>query len=89
MLNISSLPQNPKAIDAQKLVNEHGAFLTVYDVMELLKVSRPVVDRMLKTGKLPAARFGGRQYRIRTDDFAKWWDREVKQEQRNILKGLL
>jgi excisionase family DNA binding protein len=51
-------------------------------------VSRFVVDRMLKTGQLPAAKLGG-QYRVRTDDFLKWWDNQVKQEQKNILKNLV
>ena len=46
------------------------------------------VDRMLKTGQLPAAKLGG-QYRVRTDDFLKWWDNQVKQEQKNILKNLV
>lgn len=65
-----------------------GMFLTVADMADLLKVSRFVIDRMLKNGRLPAAKLGG-QYRVRTDDFLKWWDNEVKQEQKNILKGCL
>ena len=68
--------------------SQHGAFLTVTDLTEILKVSRFVVDRMLKTGQLPAAKLGG-QYRVRTDDFLKWWDNQVKQEQRNKLKNLV
>ena len=68
--------------------SQRGAFLTVTDLTEILKVSRFVVDRMLKTGQLPAAKLGG-QYRIRTDDFLKWWDNQVKQEQKNILKNLV
>ena len=48
--------------------SEYGAFLTVSDMAELLKVSRFVIDRMLKTGRLPAAKLGG-QYRVRTEDF--------------------
>lgn len=67
---------------------DHGSFLTVKDLTEILKVSRYVVDRMLKTGQLPAAKLGG-QYRVRTDDFVKWWDRQVKEEQRGILKNLI
>ena len=39
--------------------SEYGAFLTVSDMAELLKVSRFVIDRMLKTGRLPAAKLGG------------------------------
>jgi DNA replication protein DnaC len=47
-----------------------------------------IYDRVLKTGQLPAAKLGG-QYRVRTDDFLKWWDNQVKQEQKNILKNLV
>ena len=43
---------------------------------------------MLKTGRLPAAKLGG-QYRVRTEDFFKWWEKGVKQEQKNIFEGLL
>ena len=68
--------------------SEYGAFLTVSDLANLLKVSRFVIDRMLKTRQLPAAKVGG-QYRVRTDDFLKWWDNQVKQEQKNILKNLV
>lgn len=68
--------------------SERGMFLTVTDMAELLKVSRFVIDRMLKSGQLPAAKMGG-QYRVRTDDFLKWWDQQVKQEQKNILRGCL
>lgn len=68
--------------------SERGMFLTVTDMAELLKVSRFVIDRMLKSGQLPAAKLGG-QYRVRTDDFLKWWDQQVKQEQKNILRGYL
>lgn len=65
-------------------IKEHGHFLTVADMAALLKVSRFVIDRMLKTGQLPAAKVGG-QYRVKTDDFLKWWEQQVKQEQRNLL----
>ena len=43
---------------------------------------------MLRNGQLPAAKLGG-QYRVRTDDFLKWWDNQVKQEQKNLLKNRL
>jgi len=68
--------------------SERGMFLTVTDMAELLKVSRFMIDRMLKSGQLPAAKLGG-QYRVRTDDFLKWWDQQVKQEQKNVLRGCL
>ena len=28
-------------------------------------------------------------YRVRTDGFLKWWDNQVKQGQKNILKNLV
>ena len=59
------------------IYSQHGAFLTVSDLTEILK-----------NGQLPAAKLGG-QYRVRTDDFLKWWDNQVKQEQKNILKNLV
>ena len=58
------------------------------DLTEILKVSRFVVDRMLKTGQFPPAKLGG-QYRVHTDDFLKRSDNQVKQEQQNILKNLV
>ena len=39
-----------KMITPVGIYSEHGAFLTVADLTELLKVSRFVVDRMLKAG---------------------------------------
>jgi len=74
--------------DRELIFERYDFFLTVADMSELLKVSRFVIDRLLKTGQLPAAKVGG-QYRVRTDDFIKWWDRQVRQEQRNVLKQLL
>ena len=74
--------------DVEKIKEQYGAFLTVIDLTEILKTSRFVVDRMLKTGQIPAAKLGG-QYRVRTDDLFKWWDAEVKQEQKNIIQGVL
>ena len=47
-----------KTISPTGIYSEHGAFLTVTDLTEILKVSRFVVDRMLKTGQLPAAKLG-------------------------------
>lgn len=69
-------------------IKGYGAFLTVSDMAELLKTSRFVVDRLLKTGQLPAAKLGG-QYRVRTDDFSKWWTNKVKQEQKDLLRNCL
>lgn len=72
------------AMDKKAVIEQHGYFLTVADLQALLKVSRFVIDRLLKTGQLPAAKLGG-QYRVKTYDFFKWWEQQVKQEQRNLL----
>ena len=79
---------NPSSFCVSAVYAERGKFLTVADLTELLKVSRFVVDRMLKTGQLPAAKLGG-QYRVRIDDFIKWWNEQVKQEQKNVMKDCL
>ena len=39
-------------------------FWTVPEVSTILRVSRPIVDRLILQGRLPAAKVGG-QYRIR------------------------
>lgn len=63
-------------------------FWTVPEVATILRVSRPIVDRLILQGRLPAAKVGG-QYRIRSDDLQKWWDAEVKNTKRNNTKGCL
>ena len=88
MVVVSVAEQSPSNFCVSALYAERGMFLTVTDLTELLKVSRFVVDRMLKTGQLPAAKLGG-QYRVRTDDFIKWWNERVKQEQKNSVKSCL
>lgn len=79
---------NSTITDRELIYEQYGFFLTVADLTELLKVSRFVIDRLLKTGQLPAAKVCG-QYRVRTDDFLKWWEQQVKQVQRSILTPLL
>lgn len=74
--------------DRELIYEQYGFFLTVADMTELLKVSRFVIDRLLKTGQLPASKVCG-QYRVRTDDFLVWWAQQVKQEQKSILTSLL
>lgn len=78
----------PRNENTSASYSKYGMFLTVADLSELMKVSRFVVDRMLKNGTLPAAKLGG-QYRVKTDDFLKWWDNEVKKTQKNILRDCL
>ena len=79
---------NNKAFTPAEIYSEYGAFLTVTDLTKIMKISRFVVDRLLKTGQIPATKLGNR-YRVRTDDFLKWWDNQANQEQKNILKNLV
>ena len=81
--------KNEKANNIAEFVYEnYGVFLNVTELAEILKVSRFVIDRLLKIGQLPAIKLGG-QYRVRTDDLLNWWDEQVKQEQKEVLKKLL
>lgn len=75
-------------MNADSRKTEYGLFLTVNDLCDILKVSRYVIDRMLKCGELPAAKLGG-QYRVRVDDFTKWWDEQVENEKKNLLRACL
>ena len=70
------------------LLDQYGPFLTVSNITAILHVSRPNIDHLIATGNLPAAKIG-RQYRVKTDDFVKWWTGQVQQTQRNVLKGCL
>ena len=70
------------------LIETYGPFLTVSNMTDILQVSRPNIDRLIAIGDLPAAKIG-KQYRVKTDDFVKWWNGRVQQTQRNILMGCL
>lgn len=70
------------------LLAQYGPFLTVSNMTDILQVSRPNIDHLIAVGDLPAAKIG-RQYRVKTDDFVKWWNSRVQQTQKNILKGCL
>lgn len=70
------------------LLGLYGPFLTVTNMTDILQVSRPNIDHLIAVGDLPAAKIG-RQYRVKTDDFVKWWNGRVQQTQKNILKGCL
>ncbi len=85
------MKQNPsKSSDSvlSHLIAEYDPYLTVANMTDILQVSRVNIDRMLAVGDIPAAKIG-RQYRVRTDDFVKWWNNQVQQTQRNVLKGCL
>ena len=50
---------------------EIGRVYTPQEVAELLKVNPRTVQEWIRTGKLPAMRYG-RVYRIRAEDLAKF-----------------
>lgn len=81
-------PDKPTDSVLSHLIDEYGPYLTVANITDILQVSRANIDHMLAVGDIPAAKIG-RQYRVRTDDFLKWWNSRVQQAQRNVLKGCL
>ena len=85
-MNISTQESNNTVLS--RLLDQYGPFLSVDNRTDILQVSRPGIDSLLAAGDLPAAKIG-RQYRVRTDDFVKWWNSRVQQTQRNVLKGCL
>ena len=85
-MNIRSQASNDSVFS--RLFDQYGPFLSVDNITDILQVSRPGIDSLLAAGDLPAARVG-RQYRVKTDDFVKWWNGRVQQTQRNALKGCL
>jgi excisionase family DNA binding protein len=50
---------------------EIGKVYTTEEVAQLLKVTARTVQEWIRTGKLPAVRYG-RLYRVRADDLAKF-----------------
>ena len=46
-------------------------WLSVADICEYMDVSTFVVTTMLRSGELPAVKFG-REWRVATDDFENW-----------------
>lgn len=86
MMNIRSQVSNDSVFS--RLFDQYGPFLSVDNMTDILRVSRPNIDRLIATGDLPAAKIG-KQSRVRTDDFVKWWNGRVQQTQRNTLKGCL
>ena len=81
-------PDKPTDSVLSHLIAEYGPYLTVANIADILQVSRANIDHMLAAGDIPAAKIG-RQYRVRTDDFVKWWNGRVQQTQKNILRGCL
>ena len=54
--------------------NSPDDLLTVFEVLDLLKVSRVTVQKWCREGKLPAVKLG-KEYRIRRKDLETWYDR--------------
>ena len=50
---------------------EIGRVYTTHEVAELLKVSYRTVQEWIRTGKLPAVRYG-RLFRVRAEDLVKF-----------------
>jgi excisionase family DNA binding protein len=55
--------------------------LSVDDIKRILKVSKATAQRWCHDGKLPAAKIG-RVYRIRKEDFDKWFEEKLQETAR-------
>ena len=53
--------------------------MTVKDVAKTLKVCVPVVQRMCKSGSLPAVKIG-KSYRIEVSEFETWYRSKTSQQ---------
>lgn len=53
------------------LIQKYGYFLTVTDICEILKVSRRIVDPMIRSGEIPSEQIGKRR-RVAVDTFVEW-----------------
>ena len=69
------------------LIEKYGYMLKVEDLCEILQVSRPVVDRMLIGGDIPAAK-AGNMYRVSTCSFAQWWRKKSNEQMQELHKKL-
>lgn len=78
---------NTSSVDDKTIYEALGEFLSIKDLEALLKVSRPVITRYIRSGQLPAARVGG-QYRIWRKDFVKFVNGLIAEGQRQIADDL-
>lgn len=67
-----------KAPRKRTMSGKQENFLTINDMMMLLKLSRPTITREIETGALRAAKIGN-QYRVKVKDFDAWWEMKCKQ----------
>lgn len=61
-------PPKQRAVDPESL---DRSFFTIYEVAEMLNFHHNTVRRMIKTGELPAKKYG-REWRIRVDDLQRF-----------------
>lgn len=76
-MNVREMYEDP-------LIKQFGQFMTIQDIMAAIKVGRKKVDFLVRTGQLPGSKATG-DFRIKTTDFIKWWERNVECEQKNLL----
>lgn len=68
-------PPKERAIEPEKL---DKSYFTIYEVADLMQLSHKTIRRMIKSGELPAKRYGNR-WRIRVDDLVKFTEPDVVQ----------
>lgn len=70
------------AVDMEQIrVDLDKPWLTVADICEYMDVSTFVVTSVLRSGELPAVKFG-REWRVSRDDFERWIN-----DQRTEVRG--
>ncbi len=76
---------NNRDLNKGPLITQFGQFMTIQDIMSAMKIGRKKADSLVKTGQLPGSKAAG-DFRIKTTDFIKWWDRNVVYDQQHLLK---
>jgi excisionase family DNA binding protein len=64
-----------------------NTLLTAKDVAQALKISKPLVYRMIDEGQLPAVRFR-RTVRVRQEDLDAFVASNLSHEKNNMINGL-
>lgn len=62
-------PPKPKVIELASL--NQATYYTIYEVAALMKLHHTTIRRMIKSGELPAKKYG-RQWRIKEDDLQRF-----------------
>jgi len=78
---IDKLPQEQWRLqygkERAKSLNDYSPILTVADIMEILKISKPVVYKLLKNGDLKNRKIG-REYKIVKSHFVDFLNTSFK-----------